>query len=99
MEMLPPAGEPVCLIAVQPVVHGIWVPSLQQPADGDGMRAHALRDFQQGGSPFTHLGMRIVIPALLQLVSSMLGEFQRATSDHDRPPGGDTSSFHYRSLQ
>src|SRR5260221_14328657 len=61
----PHAADPQALVPIQPVVDRIGVTRLQQPVAGDRMRRVAIRNFQQGGTPFADIGPPVMIAIVL----------------------------------
>ena len=83
--MRPYPDHALCLVAVEPVVHGVRLPGSQQPGLGDRERRLPSRNLHQGGGSFADLRMRIVIPSGKQLLPLLISEREVAFDDHNRP--------------
>jgi hypothetical protein len=61
-------------VEIQPGIDGIGVTGLEQALPGDRMRDLAVRHFQQRTAPFAHIGRRMMIPVVFQLLALTFGQ-------------------------
>ena len=72
-------------VVVEPLVDRVGIAWLQQARAGNGVRAHAFRDLEQGRSAFSHVRSLVAITRPDELRLLLRRQFERATVRHKNP--------------